>query len=147
VIEHTVEIDGSAAEVWAALVDFGSYPMWNPYVLAVVGDTAVGGVPAVTIAQDNWPEPITVRPIIVRLDPPRVLHWHGEIGEPGIFDTDHSFELEAVSASRVRFVQREEFRGSHASRIDDEAKAFTRRAFQAMNDALAARVEALQRPR
>ena len=139
-IEHTIEIDGTPEDVWTVLVDFGAYPDWNPYVLTLEGDASIGGRPRVTITQENWPDPITVEPLIIRAEAGRVLHWRGEVGRPGIFDTDHSFEIQPLAPGRVRFVQREEFRGSHAENVDLLARGYTEAAFRAMNEALAERV-------
>ena len=44
---------------------------------------------------------------------------------------------------RIRFDHFEEFRGRLAEKMDEEMRGFTRRAFQAMNEALAGRVRAL----
>ena len=67
----------------------------------------------------------------------------GRVGEGGLLDTDHVFEIQPLDAKRIRFDHFEEFRGSLAEKMDEEMRGFTRRAFQAMNEALAARVRAL----
>ncbi len=143
VIRHALEIEGSAEATWGVLSDLARYPEWNPYVLALEGELAPGGTLRVTISQENWPEPLVVEPTVVRAEPGRVLHWRGRAGEGGLLDTDHVFEIQPVDATRIRFDHFEEFRGRLAEKMDEEMRGFTRRAFQAMNEALAGRVRAL----
>jgi hypothetical protein len=103
-----------------------------------------GNTLSVEITQANWPKPIVVTPVVVRAEPNKIFHWHGQVGEVGLLDTDHSFEIESMGRERVAFRQREEFRGSLAETMDEPTQAFTRDAFRAMNEALAERVRALK---
>ncbi len=143
VIEHRIEIAGSAAAVWEVLSDVVRYPEWNPYVLALDGRLVAGNPLRITIVQANWPEPIVVEPTVVRAEASRILHWRGQVGEGGILDTDHVFEILPVDAARVEFHQYEEFRGSIAANMDAASRSFTLAAFEAMNRALDARVRGL----
>jgi hypothetical protein len=140
VIEHELELEGSAEETWAVLSDLQHYPEWNPYVLALEGRLEPGSTLRVTIAQGNWPEPMVVEPTVIRADPNQVLHWRGQVGPGGLFDTDHVFEIQPLERRRVRFRQYEEFRGTLAAKMNEEARGFTGEAFRAMNEALASRV-------
>lgn len=142
VIRHALEIEGSAEATWRVLSDLARYPEWNPYVLALEGELAPGNTLRVTISQENWPEPIVVEPTVIRAEPGRALHWRGCVGDGGLLDTDHVFEIQPVDEGRVRFDQFEEFRGRLAEKMDEEMRGYTRRAFQAMNEALAGRVAA-----
>jgi hypothetical protein len=144
-IAHTIEIPAAPEAVWDALVDFASYADWNPYVLRISGEATEGAVLEVTIAQDNWSEPLTIQPTVRRAEAPRVFHWRGRVGDGSMLDTDHSFHIEpahieSLQGDGVRFVQQEEFRGSLAASLEADARRFTAAAFQAMNEALARRV-------
>ncbi len=143
-IAHEVEIAARPEEVWAVLIDFGRYSEWNPYVLSLTGNLEAGSTLEVTILQANWPKPLTVTPTVVRAERDKVLHWHGRVGDGGLLDTDHSFHIEALGSDLIRFLQQEEFRGSIAETMDEQAQSFTHGAFQAMNEALAERVKSLQ---
>ena len=146
-IEHEQEIAASPERVWRVLTDFAAYPAWNPYVLQLTGDLALGATLSLTITQRNWDEPLTLSPQLVRLDPPRSFGWHGSVGIPGIHETDHYFVLEPLAGGRTRLIQREEFRGWLPGWMDSEGhRAPTRDAFAAMDAALAARVEAAPHP-
>lgn len=140
VVEHDIEVEGSAEETWAVLSDVDRYSDWNPYVLELDGTLDVGNTLRVTITQANWPEPIIVEPTVIRAEPNRLLHWRGQVGQGGLLDTDHVFEIHPLDRRRVRFRQYEEFRGTLAEGIDEEGRSFIREAFRAMDEALASRV-------
>ena len=146
-IVHEQEIDASPEQVWGVLTDFAAYPDWNPYVLQLEGDLALGATLSLTILQRNWDEPLTLHPRLSRLDPPRAFGWQGSVGLPGLHETDHHFLLEALPGGRTRLLQREEFRGWLPGWMASEShRAPTRDAFAAMDAALAARLEAERRP-
>ena len=63
-------------------------------------------------------------------------------GEPR--SGQHARGHDALGSDLVRFLQQEEFRGSIAATMDEQAQSFTQGAFQAMNEALAERVKSLQ---
>jgi hypothetical protein len=143
VIEHTVEIDAPPDRVWRVLTDLEAYPDWNPYVVGISGGQALGDTLTLTIVQRNWDGPLTLFPVLSRREAPRTWGWHGSVGVPGLHETEHYFVLEPLSGGRTRLVQREEFRGWLPGWMDsEEHRAPTREAFQAMDLALAARVEA-----
>lgn len=143
VISHEIEIDGSAEQTWAVLCDVERFGDWNPYVLHLEGSLVAGATLRVTITQRNWPEPLVVEPTVIRAEPGHVLHWRGQVGDGGVLDTDHVFEIEALDGGRVRFHQYEEFRGSLAAGLEAQSRTFTTEAFRAMNEALATRVRSL----
>ncbi len=58
---------------------------------------------------------------------------------PGIFDGEHIFIIEPLATNRVRFVQRELFRGVLVPFFGFNG---TQRGFQEMNEALRKRAEA-----
>lgn len=140
-IEHELEFAGSPSEVWDVFMDAARYADWNPYLLELTGELRDGGEIEILIIQQNWDEPMRLTETVVDIDPPVSLHWRGSLAPAGFFQTDHSFRIESIGADRVRFTQREEFRGKLAEYFDDEWKGHTQRAFRAMDEALARRVE------
>lgn len=144
VIEDEIVIEASADEVWAVFADFAAYPEWNPYALAITGDATPGGIIQIRIMQDNWSAPMELAETVIAVEPGRLFHWHGSVLTPGLVETDHSFHIEVHDEGSVRFVHREEFRGALAGLLEADAQVFTKRAFAAMDQALAARVAALR---
>lgn len=144
-IEQDIEIAADQEVVWDVLSDVASYPEWNPYVLGIEGELTPGSTIALTISQDDWPEPLTVHPTMKVVDAPGELGWHGSVIVRGFLETDHYFQLTTIAPGRTRLHHAEEFRGWLAHRMNEEERhAHTRRAFRAMNEALAARAEARQ---
>ncbi len=85
---------------------------------------------------------MTFRPTILKAEPSRELRWRGKLFIQGLFDGEHVFEIEQLAENRVRFVQRESFRGLLASLLLRMLENDTRRGFEEMNAALKARAEA-----
>jgi hypothetical protein len=146
-VEHAVEIHAPADTVWSVLTETAAYPDWNPYVLAIDGELVEGQRVDVTILQEDWRGPLTVSPRIVRMEAGSMLHWHGSAVTTGLHETDHYFSVEPIGPRRTRLVQREEFRGWLAGRLDPAGREYTQRAFAAMNLALADRAAAVHAQR
>ena len=72
----------------------------------------------------------------------RVFAWLGRFGISGLFDGAHRFELEPLGAGRTRFVQSEHFRGLLVPLFRRSLRTHTLAGFDAMNRALADRVQA-----
>ena len=85
---------------------------------------------------------MTFRPKILNAEPNRELRWLGHLFVPGLFDGEHSFTIEPLGHARVRFVQREIFRGLLVPLFSRGLDRDTRRGFEEMNRALKERAEA-----
>jgi hypothetical protein len=137
-----VEIDATPAEVWAVLMDFSSYPRWNPFVTSIRGGAAVGDRLTVRL-QPPGGRGITMRPRVTESEPGRTFAWLGVLGVPHLFDGAHRFELEPIDGGRrTRFVQSERFRGLLVRAVRRAILPATLRGFEAMNRSLAARAAA-----
>ncbi|MBX0347850.1 MULTISPECIES: SRPBCC domain-containing protein [Haloarcula] len=137
-IETTIDVDATPADVWATLTDFESYPEWNPFV------TAIEGTPTAGDRLDIRIEPPEGRgrgfkPRVTAADPGERLAWLGRLGVPGLFDGRHEFRLEELDDGRTRLHHSESFSGLLVGLLLDEANI--RAGFEAMNEALRARVE------
>ena len=136
-----IEIGAPAERVWQILTDFASYPEWNPFVRRISGE-AQEGTQLEVYLQPSGARGMTFRPTILKAEPSRELRWRGKLFIQGLFDGEHVFEIEQLAENRVRFVQRESFRGLLASLLLRMLENDTRRGFEEMNAALMARVEA-----
>ena len=138
---HTeIEIDASAEKVWRVLTDFAAYPEWNPFVRHVEGEVSVGARLHVYI-QPSGGKGMLFRPTVLVAEPNRELRWLGHLWFPGIFDGEHSFSIEPLVEGRVRFVQRERFKGLLVPFLSKMLDGDTRRGFKEMNRALKLRAE------
>ena len=125
--------------VWRVLVDFQSFPEWNPLIRKIAGEAAPGARLRVTIQPPEC-SPMTFAPTVLVCEPWRELRWRGRVLIPGLLDGEHSFSLEALDAGRVRFVHAEIFSGLLVPFFGRMLEK-TRRGFKDMNLALKLRVE------
>jgi len=131
---HTeVVVDGPPDEVWAVLTDVAGYPAWNPAIVSLTGPLEPGATIEVHLVTDG--SEMVFRPEVQVVEAGRELRWLGRL--PGVFEGTHSFVLEPLAGGRTRLVHGERFSGIA---VPFFPLGDTRRAFQAMNDALARRV-------
>lgn len=133
---HTeIEIDAMPERVWHILIDFASYPRWNPFIRYIQGSPEVGRSLKVRI-QPSGARGMTFRPTVLAAERPRELRWLGRLLMPGIFDGEHRFVIETMSDRKVRFHQSERFRGILVPLFRRSLDRDTRRGFTEMNTAL-----------
>lgn len=139
-IRNTAEIAASAARVWSVLSDFAAYRDWNPFVVRASGALTVGAILDVTFAPPGG-RAMQFRPVIVRLVPERELAWAAKLIVPGLFDGEHAFRVEPLTAERTRLVQVARFDGWVVPLLPWKTGPGLRAGFAAMVAALKARAE------
>jgi hypothetical protein len=139
---HTqIEIGASARRVWELLTDFASYPEWNPFIRSIRGRPVPGERLEARIEPPGG-RGMNFKPKVLSAKPNRELRWLGHLLVPGLFDGEHSFTIEPLEEGRVRFVQREAFRGLLVPLFARSLETNTHRGFEEMNRALKERAEA-----
>ena len=139
---HTeIEISAPAGRVWELLTDFASYPQWNPFIRNISGQPAPGERLEVRLEPPDG-RAMTFKPKVLRAEPNRELRWLGHLLLPGVFDGEHSFTIEPLEDNRVRFIQREAFKGLLVPLFARSLESNTLRGFEEMNHALKERAEA-----
>ena len=83
---------------------------------------------------------MTFKPTVRAVHANRELRWLGRLLVPGIFDGEHSLQIEPLDGGRSRFVQSERFSGLLVGLVKG-ALAKTAAGFEQMNTALKERVE------
>jgi hypothetical protein len=136
-IETRIETNASPEEVWAVLMDFESYPDWNPMIVRLQGEARVGSRLRNTISIKAGRR-MTFRPTVVECEPNRRFGWIGKLGPGGLFDGHHQFELEP-NDSGTTFIHSEEFQGLLPPLLGGVLRD-THKAVLAMNEALVAEV-------
>jgi hypothetical protein len=139
-LRSEIEIEAPTERVWRVLTDFAAYPEWNPFMRRVSGRAEVSERLVVRM-QPSGTRAMTFRPTVIRVEPGRELRWLGHLLVPGIFDGEHIFEIEELERDRVRFVQREVFKGLLVPLLARSLDRDTQRGFEEMNRALRGRVE------
>jgi hypothetical protein len=137
-ISTEIEIHAPAERVWALLTDFGAFPRWNPFIrkIRTVRGEVEEGARLEVFIQPAGGKGMTFRPVLLRVQPPRMLRWRGQLAIPGFFAGEHSFYIEPIRDDRVRFVHREEFRGFLLPLLWRSLDRDTRKGFEEMNRAL-----------
>lgn len=137
----SVVINASKETIWNALTDFSQYPTWNPFIISVEGKAETGTFLKNTMLLNGKTQVFT--PVVLEATPSKKLAWLGSLWFKGIFDGQHEFVLEEISAHQVRLVQREYFSGILSGLILKLIGEATRANFEKMNQALKQRAEQL----
>jgi hypothetical protein len=129
--------------VWAVLVDFDSYPDWNPVEIEARGRPVVGATFEHT-GKLPGREARQFRAKIIEATPGRALAWEGHIAIPGLFDVHHRFEIDQLDDDQCRLRQFEHFSGVLVPFMRGVLRD-TQTAFELANQAIKQRAESLPR--
>ena len=140
-LHSEIEIDAPAERVWHLLTDFASYPEWNPFIRSISGQPTPGERLKVRIEPPGG-RGMTFKPQVLNAEPNRELRWLGHLLVPGLFDGEHSFTIQPLGENRLRFIQREAFKGLLVPLFARSLDNNTHRGFEKMNRALKERAEA-----
>lgn len=140
-ISDEIEIRAGAEPVWRVLTDFEGYSEWNTFMRPVVGAAEVGARLRVQIRPPGG-RAMAFRPRVTAVVPQEELRWKGRLWAPGLLDGEHVFEIDPLGPDKVRFVQREIFRGLLVPFVSKKILDQTVAGFGEMNRALKERVEA-----
>ena len=141
-LTEETEVPAPAERVWGLLVDFASYPDWNPYLLSLETSCEPGSRIVLRLVQPNWKRPITVRPLLTDYEPrSREIRWQTKVLSSLIFGADHVIRVETLVGGGCRIVQSERFSGLFCSLLPSSARRATRLSFRLMNIALKRRAE------
>lgn len=141
-LETRIDINASVERVWSLLIDFPSYPRWNPFVRSIEGILEVGLALKVFI-QPQGANGMRFQPTVLVAQPNRELRWKGKLFLPGLFDGEHYFKLEAKPGGGLTFHQGENFSGILVPLFRPCLDGPTRQGFVAMNEALKREAEKL----
>ena len=123
---------------WQVLVDAPGHAGWNPFITEMAGEMYTGERIRITL-QPPGGKPLRLRPRLLAVQSGRELRWRGSVIVPGLFDGEHYFLLEP-DGTGTRFIHGERFTGILVPLLWRSVEAPTRRGFEAMNAALAARL-------
>lgn len=140
-METQIEIDAAPERVWAVLTDFPSMASWNPFIRSIAGPLAVGETIDVRVEPPGRPS-MSFKPVLLTVKPARELRWLGGFIAKGVFDGEHFFLIDKISAQTTRLTHGEKFSGLLAPLIMNRSMLeSTRAGFVAMNEALKRRAE------
>lgn len=129
-----ITINASPEEIWTELIDFKSYPEWNPFINKIEGIPLKGNKLKATIADMKF------KPLILESIPNKKLVWLGKLGIKGLFHGEHSFEI-IPQQKGCKFIQNEKFSGILVPFFKNKLMKETKEGFNSMNKELKKRVE------
>jgi hypothetical protein len=137
-----IKIQAAPEKVWQVISELDKYPEWNPFIHHAIGKIKMGEKVDITFKTGS--KEMTLHCVVIKVEPNRELRWKYHVGLNSLFSGEHSFVIEPVDATQVRFVDREVFNGLlvplQAKDIDTNSKY----GFEAMDRALKARAEQMQ---
>jgi len=133
-IKTEIIIDKDVSAVWNVLMDFESYPNWNPFVRSIEGEKYIGKKVSVTCNTAGG-KMVSFKPIIIKLETDREFRWKGKLGFRGIFDGQHYFKLEKMGENQTKFIHGEDMSGVLVSLMGKTLNKMND-SFEMMNEAL-----------
>lgn len=144
-IVASTEIDAPAEAVWDVLTDLPRFGEWNPFIRSASGTSDVGGEIHVRVQPSQGSlrkARLGFRATVLVCEKNHELRWRGHVLASWLGDGDHTFSIEPTTEGRVRFEQREVFRGLLPRLAGRLLQRETQAGFDAMNGALKRRAEA-----
>ena len=145
-VRTEVVIRASSQRIWELLLDFDTYPRWNPSIRRVHG-RALPGEPA-TLWIPLLPfGPCLPAPVIFfEVEPAQRLRWIGIFLFPWLFRGDHRFILQPEEAHCIRVIQEETFHGLLVPLLAPLLRGHVRRLFRRTSLVLKQLAESRDRP-
>ena len=103
-------IEAPREEVWFLLMDFDSYPEWNPYMPVVEGHPALGRTLDVRLEPPGG-DAREIEASVVVYKPPRKLRWQSRLLAPGLRDLEYEVIVAPLGPNRTQVVQRARYEG------------------------------------
>jgi len=133
----TTLVDARREDVWNIVMDFESYPRWNPYMRSVTGQAELGETLHVRLAPPGGDEDAVSARVFV-LKPPRKLRWQSRMLAPGLRDIEYEVIVAPAAPNLTQVIQRIRYEGLLVPFVDGGA---IRSGLESMARALARRAE------
>jgi hypothetical protein len=133
-IQTEILINTDITKVWDVLMNFDSYPTWNPFITSISGERKLGNRLTVSINPPGG-KGMTFKPNILTLEANKEFRWKGKLGINGIFDGEHYFILESVDKDITKFIHGEKFSGLLVPFVRKMLDK-TQKGFQLMNESI-----------
>lgn len=143
-VETKIEISASPKAVYDQLMNFSSYPDWNPMVTSISGDATEGGKLEVDVKIGTG-NAQKFQPIVLRNEPNKEFRWVGVLLTRFLFRGEHYFIIDdhgqGEDANSCTFTHGEKFSGLLIPIFKMQSGSELEGSFASFNNALKARVE------
>lgn len=140
-VEDRIGVQAPAEVVWEVVYDLGRWADWNPTYPRAEGEIRIGGTLSLTLALPGEAHQ-ELRPKVLEWVPNEQLHWRLTL-LGGMISTLRYIEIEALAPESCVVSNGEFFGGLMGPSLGRRMGRTVRRGFQAMNEALKARAEAI----
>jgi hypothetical protein len=138
---NEIEIQATPEEVWKVLTDLGGYADWNPLLYRAEGQVKAGT--KVKLSARTTSNDMNFNCSVTRVEQNREFAWKFHVILPFLFRGEHIFRIEPLNEHRVRFIDREIFKGLLVPLQAKDLETSAKDGMVAMGEALKARVEKL----
>ncbi len=139
----TVEIAAPASFVWDVLVDYASYPEWNPYTIAVDTTLEIGERIDLTLPNPDGSDGTMLNREFIRVvDPPHHLRYDTGSEYPGLLGMRDQYVTE-LAPDRCTYHTTDTLSGELADLVMESNGAWIKAGFDAVAEALKVRAEQL----
>jgi uncharacterized protein YndB with AHSA1/START domain len=143
----TVQIDAPASFVWDVLVDYPSYPEWNPYTIAAETTLELGERIDLTLPQVDGSDGTFINREFIRVvDPPHHLRYDTGEEMDGILGLRDQWITE-LGPDRCEYYTTDTLSGDLADLVMETTGEWIQNGFNAVAHALKARAEQLHSTR
>ncbi len=142
IIHTEIDIDAPAQRIWEILIDFASYPEWNPMIPRIDGEPRVGATVRFRIRVGKITVPIDAEVVVA--DGPHELRWVGP-ARPWmrrVASGSHYYRLVDLGDGRTRLEHGEEFTGPIVPAHWARGESAMARGYASFNRAIKRRAEA-----
>lgn len=140
-VEDRIGVQAPAEVIWEIVHDLSAWGEWNPTYTAAAGEIRIGATLVLTLALPGQPAQ-EIRPKVLEWVPNEQLHWQLSL-MGGLIRTMRYIEIEPVGPANCVVDNGELFGGLMGPSLGKRMGRTVRRGFQAMNEALKARAEAV----
>lgn len=134
--EIQIDIAAPMEQVWAVLVDFENYSVWNPTITQVTGNFEARGTIAFKFRKAARP----IDAYVESIDEGRMFSFSRSLLLPSLIHMVHDFELQVLECGGTRLIQRWHCRGLLVPMIWKKLTSGMK-TFNKFNDALKSYVE------
>lgn len=139
-VETKIGINATPEQVYNVLMDFNSFPDWNPMVISIEGDSSPSST-LKTSVKIGTRAPQSFKPTVLKNEVNREFRWVGNLLLPCLYRGEHYFIMEENSQGGCTFIHGEKFSGVLSSPLNKLMGEDLPNAFEAFNNALKERVE------
>lgn len=140
IIYSEILIHATPEKIWNILMDFKSYPQWNPMIKSIEGIPDLRKQLTVRIEPPEATG-MTFKPVLQTIKDTQEFSWLGHLWIKGIFDGHHQFQLKDNLDGTTLFIQKETFTGILVPLFKKMLDINTLNGFKLMNQELKKKAE------